>query len=50
MAYTKGTKDNQLCVYMNGKLIYKKRLDTGQSFVFDKMNYTKYTLKSIRED
>ena len=50
MAYTKETKDNQLYVYMNGKLIYKKWLATRQSMVFDKMAYTKYTLKSITED
>jgi len=47
MAFTKETKDNQLHVYMNGKLIYKRWLTTGHSMVFDKMAYTKYTLKSI---
>ena len=50
MAFTKETKDNQLYVYMNGKLTYKRWLATGQSMVFDKMAYTKYTLKSITED
>ncbi len=50
MAFTKETRDNELYVYMNGKLIYKKWLATGQSMVFDKMAYTKYTLKSITED
>ena len=49
MAYTKEIKENQLYVYMNGKLIYKKWLATGQSMVFDKMAYTKFTLKSITE-
>ena len=50
MAYTKEIKENQLYVYMNGKLIYKRWLATGQSMVFDKMAYTKYTLKSINEE
>ena len=49
MAFNKGIKDNQLYVYMNSKLIYKRWLATGQSMVFDKMAYTKYTLKSITE-
>ena len=34
-------------VYLNGKLIYKKWLNTGESKVFDVMAYDKYTLKSI---
>jgi translation elongation factor EF-Tu-like GTPase len=34
---------------MNGKLIYKKWLDTGQSKVFDIMAYDRYTLTSIRD-
>ena len=34
---------------MNGKLIYKRWLDTGQSKVFDVMAYDKYTLTSIRD-
>ena len=50
MAYTKEIKENQLYVYMNGKLIYKKWLATGQSMVFDKMAYTKFTLKSITKE
>lgn len=33
---TKETKDNQLFVYHNGLLIYKKWLDTGESVVFEK--------------
>jgi NAD(P)H-dependent FMN reductase len=32
---------------MNGKIIYKKWLDTGQSKIFDIMAYDKYTLMSI---
>lgn len=34
---------------MNGKLIYKRWLDTGVSKVFDVMAYDKYTLASIKE-
>jgi translation elongation factor EF-Tu-like GTPase len=34
---------------MNGKLIYKRWLKTGQSKVFDVMAYDKYTLTSIRD-
>ena len=34
---------------MNGKLIYKRWLDTGQSKVFDVMAYNKYTLTSNRD-
>ncbi|WP_201741881.1 hypothetical protein [Flagellimonas alvinocaridis] len=49
MVYTEETKDNELYVYMNGKLIYKKWLNTGQSKIFDAMAYDKYTLKSIQE-
>ena len=32
---TKEIIDNQLFVYYNGQLIYKKWLATGQSFVFE---------------
>jgi len=49
MIFKKKTKDNELYVYMNGKLIYKKWLNTGQSKIFDVMAYDKYTLKSIKE-
>ena len=40
--------DNQLYLFMNGKLIYKKCLNTGQSLVFDIMAYDKNTLVSIK--
>ncbi|WP_282076204.1 hypothetical protein [Maribacter aquivivus] len=49
MVFTKETKENELYVYMNDKLIYKKWLKTGQSKVFDIMAYDKYTLNSITE-
>ena len=34
---------------MNGNLIYRRWLKTGQSKVFDVMAYGKYTLTSIRD-
>lgn len=43
------TKDNELYLYMNGKLIYKRWLDTGQSKVFDVMAYDKYTYASYTD-
>ena len=49
MIFKKETKDNELYVYMNGKLIYKKWLNTGESKVFDLIAYDKYTLKSIKD-
>ena len=44
------TVNNELYLYMNRKLIYKKWLLTGQSKVFDVMAYDKFTLKSITEE
>ena len=41
------TKDNELYLYMNGRLIYKRWLNTGNSKVFDIMAYDKYTLCSL---
>ncbi len=49
MVFKEVNKDNELYVYMDGKLIYKKWLNTGQSKVFDVMAYDKYTLKSIKK-
>ena len=49
MIFKKETKDNELYVYMNGKLIYKKWLKTGESKIFDLIAYDEYTLKSINE-
>ncbi len=49
MIFKKETTDNELFVYMNGKLIYKKWLKTGESKVFDLIAYDKYTLKSIKD-
>lgn len=49
MKIFKKIENNELYLYMNGKLIYKRWLDTGQSKVFDIMAYDKYTLTSIRD-
>ncbi len=42
--------DNELYLYFNDKLIYKRWLDHGYSKVFDKMAYGKDTFVSIIED
>ena len=44
------TNENELNVYMNGKIIYKRWLNTGQSKVFDIMAYDEGTFLSIVED
>ena len=49
MAILKKIEGNELYLYMNGNLIYKRWLDTGQSKVLDIMAYDKYTLTSIRD-
>lgn len=43
------TDDNELLLYQNGQLIYKRWLNTGQSKVFDVMAYDKYTYASITD-
>lgn len=50
MAVTKVIKDEQLYVYMNGSLLYKRWLKTGQSLMFDVMPYNKLTLVSITDE
>lgn len=45
----KNFSENELYLFINGKLIYKRWLDTGVSKVFDVMAYDKYTLASILE-
>lgn len=47
MVILKTVKNNELYLYISGKLIYKRWLDTGQSKIFDIMAYDKYTLTSI---
>ena len=42
--------DNELYLYFNDKLIYKRWLNYGYSKVFDKMTYGKDTFVSIIED
>jgi hypothetical protein len=49
MVIQKEIIDNQLYLYMNGKLIYKRWLKTGESKIFDVMTYDKYTLTSIKD-
>lgn len=43
------SKNNELYLYMNGKLIYKRWLNTGQSAVFDVRAYDKYTYSSYTD-
>jgi hypothetical protein len=50
MAYRKEINNDELYLYMDGRLIYKKWLRTGQSKIFDVAAYDKYTLVSINED
>ena len=47
--YKKFTENNELYLYVNGKLVYKKWLGTGQSKVFDVVTYDSYTLKSFQD-
>lgn len=49
MAIIKTISSNELYLYINGKLVYKRWLDTGASKVFDLMAYDKYTLASIQD-
>lgn len=49
MAIFKKIEGNQLYLYMNGNLIYKRWLNEGYSKVFDIMAYDKYTLLSFRD-
>jgi len=49
MVFKEESNDNELYAYLNGKLIYKRWLNSGESKVFDVMAYNKYTLKSIKE-
>lgn len=47
MVIHKEILDDELYLYMNGRLIYKRWLKTGVSKVFDVMAYDKYTLNSF---
>ena len=50
MAFSKEIVNDELYIYMNGTLIYKRWLKTGQSKIFDVTAYDKYTLQSIKEE
>jgi len=50
MFFHKEVIDNQLFLYMDGKLIYKKWFSSGYSLVFDTMPYDKHTFCSIVEE
>lgn len=49
MAIVKEIKGNELYLWMNGNLIYKRWLDKDTSKVFDKMAYGKYTYTSFTD-
>lgn len=49
MAIEKMITDNELYVFMNGELIYKRWLSSGNSKVFNIMAYDKYTLTSLSD-
>lgn len=50
MAIHKEIKGDELYLWMNGKIIYKRWLKTGHSKVFDIRAYDKKTFLSIVED
>lgn len=43
------SEDNELYLYMDGKLIFKRWIDDGYSKVFDLMAYNSYTLASYTD-
>ena len=49
MAVLKKIEGDEFYLYMNGELIYKRWLKTGQSKVFDIAAYDRYTLRSITD-
>jgi len=49
MAIVKRIQNDELYLYMNGVLIYKRWLGTGNSKIFDVMAYDKYTLMSYKD-
>jgi len=48
MAILKIKTETEFYLFMNGKLIYKRWQQTGQSFVFDVMAYSRHRLVSIK--
>lgn len=49
MAISKRIENDELYLYMNGALIYKRWLSSGNSKIFDVMAYDKYTLMSYKD-
>ncbi|MFH6986570.1 hypothetical protein ACHRVW_02375 [Flavobacterium collinsii] len=49
MAILKRIENDELYLYLNGVLIYKRWLSTGNSKIFDVMAYDKYTLMSYKD-
>jgi len=49
MAIFKKIENDELYLYMNGVLVYKRWLSTGNSKIFDIMAYNKYTLMSYTD-
>ena len=47
MIILKKIENNQLYLYMDGNLIYKRWLDTGRSEILDIMAYDRYTSAAI---
>jgi len=45
----KKIENNELSLYVNGDLIYKRWIDTGESKVFDTVAYDKYMHTSVRD-
>jgi len=50
MRFRKEIIGNELYLYYNNKLIYKRWLKTNQSVIFDVATYGKDTLVSITDD
>jgi len=46
---TKEVIGNELCVYRNGVLIFKRWINHDYSYVLDVMTYDKHTLVSITD-
>lgn len=49
MAILKRIEDDELYLYMNGALIFKRWLSSGNSIIIDVMAYDKYTLMSYKD-
>ena len=50
MGFFKEIVGNELYLYYNGKLIFKRWLNTNRSVVFDVATYDKNTLVSITDN